>query len=162
MNQTFLGSSAGTGYNQDMNSTFTLPKVKKGSKYVFTIVLDTMGEDGNWFAGDSGKYNYAPSAAQPRQTLTQDIGFKTPRGILNYSITTTIGTTLPQSAITWKLTGNLGGEKYIDKIRGPKNEGNLPKPLALGSNHSRQNRRHVRRASRLASPQRPHLLVGNG
>lgn len=45
---------------------------------------------------------------------------KTPRGIMNYTLTGR-----PQSAITWKLTGNLNGEKYLDKARGPLNEGGL-------------------------------------
>lgn len=45
---------------------------------------------------------------------------KSPRGILNYDL---IGR--PQSSITWKLTGNLGGEQYFDKARGPLNEGGL-------------------------------------
>lgn len=45
---------------------------------------------------------------------------KTPRGIINYSLSSR-----SQSSITWKLTGNLGGEGYFDKIRGPLNEGGL-------------------------------------
>jgi hypothetical protein len=45
---------------------------------------------------------------------------KSPRGILNYALSGR-----NQSTITWKLTGNLGGEQYIDKVRGPLNEGGL-------------------------------------
>jgi hypothetical protein len=45
---------------------------------------------------------------------------KDPRGILNYSLDGHA-----QSDISWKLTGNLGGEAYIDKVRGPLNEGGL-------------------------------------
>lgn len=45
---------------------------------------------------------------------------KAPRGILNYALDSQ-----PQSAVTWKLTGNLGGEQYVDKDRGPLNEGGL-------------------------------------
>ena len=41
-------------------------------------------------------------------------------GILDYSLAGR-----DQSAITWKLTGNLGGEEYVDKVRGPLNEGGL-------------------------------------
>lgn len=45
---------------------------------------------------------------------------KTPRGIMNYTLTGR-----PQDTITWKLTGNLNGEKYLDKVRGPLIEGGL-------------------------------------
>jgi hypothetical protein len=45
---------------------------------------------------------------------------KNPRGILNYALNGH-----PQSDITWKITGNLKGEQYIDKVRGPLNEGGL-------------------------------------
>ena len=53
----------------------------------------------------------------------QEIGsdnMKSPRGILSYSISG-----LAQSAILWKLTGNLHGETYVDKTRGPLNEGGM-------------------------------------
>ena len=45
---------------------------------------------------------------------------KTPRGILSYSLSGHTATD-----ISWKITGNLGGENYIDKTRGPLNEGGL-------------------------------------
>ena len=45
---------------------------------------------------------------------------KNPRGILSYNLTS-----YPQSSITWKITGNLGGESYRDKTRGPLNEGGM-------------------------------------
>ena len=45
---------------------------------------------------------------------------KNPRGILSYNLTS-----YPQSALTWKITGNLGGEQYRDKTRGPLNEGGM-------------------------------------
>lgn len=45
---------------------------------------------------------------------------KTPRGILDYDLSGH-----PQSDITWKVTGNLGGEDYADQTRGPLNEGAL-------------------------------------
>jgi len=45
---------------------------------------------------------------------------KTPRGILNYYLSGR-----SQSSITWKITGNLGGENYQDQARGPLNEGGL-------------------------------------
>jgi Beta-galactosidase jelly roll domain len=43
---------------------------------------------------------------------------KDPRGILNYELSGH-----KQSDITWKITGNLGGESYADHSRGPLNEG---------------------------------------
>jgi hypothetical protein len=43
---------------------------------------------------------------------------KTPRGILDYSLSGH-----DKSDISWKLTGNLGGEDYRDHTRGPLNEG---------------------------------------
>ena len=45
---------------------------------------------------------------------------KTPRGIMNYGLSGHASTD-----VTWKITGNLGGERYIDKTRGPLNEGGL-------------------------------------
>lgn len=45
---------------------------------------------------------------------------RTPRGILNYTLTGH-----PATDISWKLTGNFGGENYIDLTRGPLNEGAL-------------------------------------
>jgi hypothetical protein len=46
---------------------------------------------------------------------------KTPRGILDYSLDG--GHKL--SDIKWKVTGNLGGENYVDRTRGPLNEGGM-------------------------------------
>ena len=45
---------------------------------------------------------------------------KNPRGILDYSLSSHATTD-----IRWLLTGNLGGEDYIDHTRGPLNEGGL-------------------------------------
>lgn len=51
---------------------------------------------------------------------------KQPRGILSYALTLPNRTTaIPAAAISWKLTGNLGGESYRDLVRGPLNEGAL-------------------------------------
>ena len=49
-----------------------------------------------------------------------DQQMKNPRGILDYSIS---GHTLED--VTWKVTGNLGGEDYADRVRGPLNEGGM-------------------------------------
>jgi len=100
LNSTYIGSWAGVSTRSNNNSTFTLPNVQAGQAYVLTVVIDNMGLDENFFVGDSG--------------------MKNPRGILNYSLAGR-----PQNAISWKLTGNLGGEQYRDLTRGPLNEGGM-------------------------------------
>ena len=45
---------------------------------------------------------------------------KTPRGILDYFLSGHL-----QRDMTCKLTGNLGGENYLDQVRGPLNEGGM-------------------------------------
>jgi hypothetical protein len=100
LNTTYLGSFPGIDAAIAYNSTYTLPRLVRGKSYVFTILVDNNGLDENWVVG------------------VDDM--KSPRGILNYALTGR-----PQSAITWKLTGNLGGEQYPDKARGPLNEGGL-------------------------------------
>jgi hypothetical protein len=67
---------------------------------VITVVIDNNGLDEN---GEVG-------ADQ----------MKHPRGILNYLLSGH-----SQLDVAWKLTGNLGGEEYVDKTRGPLNEGGL-------------------------------------
>ena len=41
-----------------------------------------------------------------------------PRGILDVSLA-------GHDELIWKMTGNLGGEQYRDRVRGPLNEGGL-------------------------------------
>jgi hypothetical protein len=100
LNSTYLGSWAGNGGAASSSSTYTLPNLVAGKTYVFTILVDNNGLDENWIVG-----------------LDQ---MKDPRGILDYTLSGR-----SQTAITWKLTGNLGGEAYVDKVRGPLNEGGL-------------------------------------
>lgn len=96
LNATFLGSFPGTGTAESANITLTLPTtLTAGAPYVFTVLIDTMGLDESGVGTDDAK---------------------NPRGILNYSFDTDI---------TWKITGNLGGEDYADRVRGPLNEGGL-------------------------------------
>lgn len=96
LNGTFIGSWAGNSVAESYNQTLTLPNLTSGNTYVFTILIDNMGLDENWYVG--------PDEA------------KNPRGILDYTFSTDI---------TWKITGNLGGEDYEDRVRGPLNEGGL-------------------------------------
>ncbi|KAI0142825.1 glycoside hydrolase family 35 protein [Xylariaceae sp. FL1272] len=104
LNSTFLGSfPGGAGYVTSHNQTFTIPStltLRRGETYVITVLIDHMGMETNWTPG-------------------LDL-MKTPRGILNYSLTGHA-----QSSINWRLTGNLGGESWADTIRGPLNEGGM-------------------------------------
>ncbi|KAL3431795.1 putative beta-galactosidase A [Aspergillus tetrazonus] len=97
---TYLGSWTGDNDYQDYNATYTLPSLKAGKEYVLTVVVDNMGLNENWVVGQDE--------------------MKKPRGILNYELSGH-----EASDITWKLTGNFGGENYVDKVRGPLNEGGL-------------------------------------
>lgn len=96
LNGTFLGSWAGDADAENYNQTLTLPALTAGQSYVITILLDNMGLDENGTVGSDDAKN--------------------PRGILDYTFATDI---------TWKITGNLGGEDYQDRVRGPLNEGGL-------------------------------------
>lgn len=100
LNGTFLGSYHGIDAASNANTTFTLPNTNNGSHYVLTILIDNMGLDESYTVGDDQ--------------------MKDPRGILDYTLSGR-----DQSAISWKLTGNLGGEDYRDHTRGPLNEGGL-------------------------------------
>ncbi|KAF5027145.1 hypothetical protein F66182_771 [Fusarium sp. NRRL 66182] len=97
----FLGSFAGHNAANHYNSTFDIPKSQKGSKHVITVLIDNMGLRGNW----------APGLEE----------MKEPRGILDWALLSSSGKETNISK--WKLTGNLGGEDYVDKFRGPLNEG---------------------------------------
>lgn len=100
INETYVGSWAGTSADSNYNATYTLPTLQSGKSHVITVVIDNMGLDENWIVGEEE--------------------MKDPRGILNYALSGHSA-----SAITWKLTGNLGGEDYRDTVRGPLNEGGL-------------------------------------
>ncbi|KAF4949389.1 hypothetical protein FGADI_8957 [Fusarium gaditjirri] len=97
----FLGSVTGGGNSNNDTSTYKLPKTEKGKKHVLTVIVDNMGLNGNW----------VPGVDETKQ----------PRGILDWHITSDSGKETKVSK--WKLTGNLGGENYKDKFRGPLNEG---------------------------------------
>lgn len=96
----YLGSWTGIDSDADNNGTYKLPNLAPGKDYVFTVLIDNMGLNENWIVGEDE--------------------IKNPRGILDYTLSGR-----DPSDITWKLTGNLGGEDYIDKTRGPLNEGGL-------------------------------------
>ncbi|MCJ1312607.1 hypothetical protein MMC25_006281 [Agyrium rufum] len=97
LNNTFLGSWVGNATKSNWNLTVPITSLKAGKPYVFTISVDNQGLEEDGEVGTDGP--------------------KTPRGILNYTLAGR-----PQNAITWKIQGNLGGENYADKTRGPLNE----------------------------------------
>lgn len=102
LNSAFLGSWSGDPDVLIYNQTLTLPStLRKGENYVITVLIDHMGLTENTFIGREG--------------------VKEPRGILDYSLSGHPS----KSDITWKLTGNLGGEHPYDRSRGPRNEGAL-------------------------------------
>ncbi|KAF2493127.1 hypothetical protein BU16DRAFT_563304 [Lophium mytilinum] len=91
LNDTYLSAFTGQNTTQYTSKSFTLPQnITAGTPYVFTVLFEHMGNNEN----ESGGITFL-------------------RGILNY----TIDGKTPN--ITWKVTGNLGGEDYEDKVRGP-------------------------------------------
>lgn len=100
INSDFAGSFVGYDAAQNGNKTYTVPSLKAGSKAVITVVVDTMGISENYVVGQNA--------------------MKQPRGILRYKLAGHNA-----SDVAWKLTGNLGGEDYYDKVRGPLNEGGM-------------------------------------
>ncbi|KAL2838183.1 putative beta-galactosidase A [Aspergillus pseudoustus] len=120
INETYVGSWSGSGSKGAYNANYTLPALQTGQNYVFTIVVDNMGLEENLYVGG-------------------DV-MKHPRGIIDYTLSGRVA-----DAVSWKITGNLGGEDYYDIIRGPLNEGGLyaerqgfhqPQPITLGWNSS--------------------------
>ncbi|PLB53681.1 beta-galactosidase [Aspergillus steynii IBT 23096] len=101
LDSTFLGSWVGSPADMFYNQTLSFPtKLQAGQKHVLTVLIDHMGIDSNFPAN-------------------LDL-MKDPRGILDYVLDGR-----DKSAISWKMTGNLGGERYRDLSRGPLNEGGI-------------------------------------
>lgn len=99
---TLLGSWPGEYRFGTREATFNLTQPLSG-RHNLTVLIDNHGHDLNLVSDG-------------------DI-MKTPRGIMNYNFTTSSGQQQP--TVEWKLTGNLGGEDYVDVVRGPLNEGGL-------------------------------------
>ncbi|PWY94572.1 hypothetical protein BO94DRAFT_553494 [Aspergillus sclerotioniger CBS 115572] len=100
LNTTFLTSWPGSPSEMFHNQTISLPTLHPGKTYTLTILIDHMGNDENFPANGAI--------------------MKDPRGILDYTLHGR-----SKDAIAWKMTGNLGGEAYVDHSRGPLNEGGL-------------------------------------
>ncbi|OTA99094.1 glycoside hydrolase family 35 protein [Hypoxylon sp. CI-4A] len=104
LDDTLVSSFAGNPANASSQGKYDItgPVLEAGTEHVITVVVDNVGLD----------ENYDPAADD----------MKAPRGILGWRLETSKATNTP---ITWKLTGNLGGEDYKDRARGPLNEGGL-------------------------------------
>ncbi|KAF2201860.1 hypothetical protein GQ43DRAFT_414862 [Delitschia confertaspora ATCC 74209] len=59
------------------------------------------------------------------QTSQGPAGAENPRGILGCSLLSSSGAPLATQFRQWKIQGNAGGDKNIDPVRGPMNEGGL-------------------------------------
>ncbi|KAK7695246.1 hypothetical protein QCA50_002436 [Cerrena zonata] len=105
LNSKFLGSNQGTnqysrGGGVDLTNdtwTFNSEDLNDGDNVV-TVVVDPTGLEEDYNGQDT---------------------FKTPRGIRGYQLLGGV------DFDHWKVQGNLGGEDFPDKVRGPLNEGGL-------------------------------------
>jgi beta-galactosidase len=95
LNGEYLGSWVGHADVTQMLSSFDLPELRRGEDYVITVIVDNNGQEMNFSVGSDT--------------------MKAARGIRDYS--------LDNTEVHWKITGNLGGENYQDRVRGPLNEG---------------------------------------
>ncbi|KAF9535066.1 beta-galactosidase [Crepidotus variabilis] len=102
LDSTFIGSWEGDATHAGYDAVWPFPsKLSTGSKHILTILQDHMGYEEDWTAASEE--------------------FKSTRGPVTYSFPGSDETKID----TWKVTGNLGGESYVDKARGPLNEGGL-------------------------------------
>ncbi|KAI1378420.1 glycoside hydrolase family 35 protein [Hypoxylon crocopeplum] len=99
-----VSSFAGNAANESSQGKYDITGAgfEAGTQHVFTVVVENMGLNEN--------YGIGPDE------------MKSPRGIVGWRLETSKATNTP---ISWKLTGNLGGEDYLDRARGPLNEGGL-------------------------------------
>ncbi|PYH98013.1 hypothetical protein BO71DRAFT_416628 [Aspergillus ellipticus CBS 707.79] len=100
LNASHLGSWSGNPASLFANQTLQIPSLQQGETYTLTVLIEHLGNDENFPA--NGEF------------------MKDPRGILDYTLHGR-----EKAAISWKMTGNLGGEHYQDLSRGPLNEGSL-------------------------------------
>ncbi|KAI9675235.1 MAG: hypothetical protein M1822_008972 [Bathelium mastoideum] len=101
LDSTFLGSWTGNGslefYAQNLTVPASAVSSTNAEQHVLTVLIDHMGQDEEAPGTDAIKF---------------------PRGILDFDIAG-----VDPQAVRWVMTGNLGGERYLDKARGPRNEG---------------------------------------
>ncbi|EGU81550.1 hypothetical protein FOXB_07937 [Fusarium oxysporum f. sp. conglutinans Fo5176] len=94
----FLGSFYGDAHAENQTLSLELPSLDAGHPHVLTVLIDQMGYTMNFYVHSDA--------------------MKSPRGVLDYSLDGH-----KKEDITWRMTGNLRGEDYVDKVRGPYNEG---------------------------------------
>ncbi|KAI1654864.1 glycoside hydrolase family 35 protein [Daldinia decipiens] len=101
LNDEFVTSWDGTSGDSTHNDTISMisHSLEAGKSYVFTVLIDHMGQD-----------EEAPGTD----------AIKAPMGIINFDLDGR-----EKSDVAWKITGNLGGESYYDLARGPRNEGGM-------------------------------------
>ncbi|KAL4888053.1 putative beta-galactosidase E [Aspergillus ambiguus] len=98
LNKTFLGSWTGSGSDMTYAHNVSInQELVRDEAYVFTVLIDHMGQDEEAPGTDAIKF---------------------PRGIMDYALSSHAATD-----VSWRMTGNLGGEQYRDLTRGPLNEG---------------------------------------
>lgn len=98
-----IGFHPGTAGVWFSSAVLTFSNVtRKATGNVITVVTDYTGHD---------------------QTSTGPSGAENPRGILGAQLLSANGTKLDFDQ--WKIQGNAGGERNIDPVRGPMNEGGL-------------------------------------
>ncbi|KAI0481363.1 glycoside hydrolase superfamily [Xylariaceae sp. FL0804] len=106
LDDTFIGSWLGDGGDDSHGETYTLnATLEAGSEHVFTVVVDQTGHD----------ENYDPGANE----------MSAPRGVVGWSLNSYTDAYSTGTWVDWKLTGNLGGEDYRSRQKGPLNEGGL-------------------------------------
>ncbi|RUP52310.1 beta galactosidase [Jimgerdemannia flammicorona] len=100
LNGEYLGGTPIPATSSSANATYTFSKgqVKSGENTISLLLL-TSGHDEDWNVDDQ---------------------FKSARG---FGKALLVGGN--NTAIKWKVQGNLGGEDIVDKVRGPYNEGGL-------------------------------------
>lgn len=103
LDSTLLGSNSSNGSAAFSKDTYNFTEtLEPGTHHVLTVLVDNMGLDEQYTPGEN--------------TMQE------PRGIVGWRLSTSKASTTP---VEWKIAGNLGGEDYADRVRGPLNEGGL-------------------------------------
>ncbi|KAH6854926.1 glycoside hydrolase family 35 protein [Chaetomium sp. MPI-CAGE-AT-0009] len=104
LNATFQAAPSWAGNATASFARATWPvRLVPGAAYILTVVVDNMGNAQNGLVGGDG--------------------MKAPRGVMDFRFGMGGGGEAP--GVEWRVTGNLGGESYVDGVRGPLNEGGL-------------------------------------
>lgn len=102
LNSSSIFQFPGISTSESDNVTLQLSNLTASANYVITLLIDHMGLTENFNPGND--------------TMRE------PRGLISYNLTTSASAPI---SVMWKVTGNLGGEQYVDKTRGPLNEGGM-------------------------------------